>query len=80
MVIASVRNEYRLHHELMEPSYTYIGIALAFEEDPSNSGDSHGSAGLISVQSQAQLMILLAESKTKQSTMKTMENITTNSS
>lgn len=63
VVITSVRHENRLHSELMEPSYHYIGLALIFaDEEVSNTA-------MISVPSPAKLMILLAEGLAKKSSL-----------
>lgn len=64
--IASVRHEYRLHKDLMEPCYNYIGLALSYEDQTFMTLSNRSSTnfgGVVSVSTPAKLMILLAESK-----------------
>ena len=56
--IASIRHEYGLHRDLMEPNFNYIGISLSFEQSATRTA-----LGVVSISQPSKLVILLAENK-----------------
>ena len=58
--IASIRHEYGLHRDLMEPNFNYIGLSLAFDQV---SQRPNATFCVVSISQPSKFFVLLASNK-----------------